>query len=235
MPQGVFVTRSLHHEGAVPLPPPFVAIPWVSPVAGRELAFEKPELSSTRQVRHQLIVRVFDDVHHHREPWPPVVEHLTPDDHVATLPGHEFDRNATGSSCCGDRVPPTGSRRPWHEEPETDRRPAQPGGTQFERHMDDSVRRTLDDRELGMAKQAQHRLVVGEGVGDESRDAALPGELGETGEQERADPSSLPAVGHDERHFGLAGLIQAIESRDGHDLVVGDCDERFPVCGDRRE
>ena len=74
---------------------------------------------------------------------------------------------------------------------------------ELERHH--AVLDVADQAVAGVAEGLDHPLVVGQHLGDEPLDAALPAGLREVLEQELADAAALLGVLDEERDLGLAG------------------------------
>ncbi len=72
--------------------------------------------------------------------------------------------------------------------------------------VDGSRFRRRRDRKPALAEDVDHAEVLGEHLGEEQRDVVLFGDLGEMGQQERAEALALEAVGDRERYLGPLGL-----------------------------
>src|SRR5206468_8553906 len=88
VPDRMVVAGTLHHQRAVPLPPPASPVPGVLRVHGWKGAGEETELGTTRQIGHQLVIGVLDDVDDQRQPRPTIIEHLAANNLLAVTPSH---------------------------------------------------------------------------------------------------------------------------------------------------
>ena len=80
----------------------------------------------------------------------------------------------------------------------------------------------------GVAEGLDHPFVVGQHLGDEPLDAALPAGLREVLEQELADAAALLGVLDEERDLGLAGRVALVAAERDDPLLEGD-HEGHPV------
>jgi hypothetical protein len=78
-------------------------------------------------------------------------------------------------------------------------------------------------------EHAQHSTVLGECVGDESREALAAGAYGQVLQQQRRNAVPLPCVVDDKRDFDVARVGDRVVTGDADDLVAGGGHERFPV------
>ncbi len=77
-----------------------------------------------------------------------------------------------------------------------------------------------------VVKDGEHRVVLGEHISDEVRDAVGFGERGEPDQQERRETVAMVGIGDLEGDFGLV-LVGADRERVGDDglVLVGERDE----------
>lgn len=122
-------------------------------------------------------------------------------------------------------------------------------GRQLHRHPDDTRIQKSVLVEARRAKDVEHPVVLGEGVGDEPPDPALNRSRGEMLEQHRPETAPLVVIAHDESDLGIflfrpgprrrargcrdggSGRFPgaAVVAGDRHELALDDCHERQPV------
>ena len=76
------------------------------------------------------------------------------------------------------------------------------------------------DLEARVTEHAHHLVVLGEDLGDETRQPALARGRGEVLEQDRPETAALVVVAHDERDLGRGGLREPDVAPDGDDLAA---------------
>jgi hypothetical protein len=94
------------------------------------------------------------------------------------------------------------------------------GGGDGEAHLHLTVLELAHDVEPGLGKHAQHRLVLGHHLGDETPDPGFGSAGGQLFEQPCADPAALLLVGDDEGDLGHRGVAQTDVVCEAHDAVV---------------